>query len=750
MNFDEMLAQVRDTLEREGRVAYRVLKRRFGLDDDDIEDIKADLIDAKRIASDEDGKVMVWAGATPTADPRPAEIAVEADRRMLTVMFCDVVDSTALAERFDAEELRDIIRQYQQTCSDAIDRFEGHVAQYLGDGLLIYFGYPLAQEDEAYQAVRSGLEILTRLNDAADITARLGTPLPVRIGIHTGPVVIGEMGTSGRHERLALGDTPNIAARIQGMARPNEILISESTQRLIEGLFDVEPLGAQHLKGVSKALNLYRVVAEGAAESRFEVALSTGKLTRFVGQEEELALLRQHWSQAHNARGQVILLSAEPGMGKSRLAQEFKTRIAAEEARHMVFRCSPYHQSSAFYPVIQVMQRAMRFAADDTPGDKLAKVDAVLAEYQFSDTDAAPLMSGLLSLPHPDLESLQAGDPQARRRRLLQVLTEWFLEESRRATVYMVWDDLHWADPSTLQLLEYYLDHVPASATLALLIYRSSHTLPWNHRGFFRYLSLNRLNDAHVEELAADVAGEHELPTPLLEHIIAKTDGIPLYVEELTRAVVDSGLLEAASPGAGDATLDQILIPATLQDSLEARLDSCPTGKEIAQWGATIGREFSYAVLRSVLGDDTRLKDGINELLDAELIYRSGSPVEPTFIFKHALLRDTAYESLLIRKRRDYHGQIAITLESEFPRIDETQPEVIAHHYTEGAMVDDAVRYWHRAGRYAINRSAHQEAMGHLQKGLGLLKSLPHTQERARLGLDIQSLLDPLVSSASG
>lgn len=750
MKFDDMLSEVRDTLEREGRIAYRVLKRRYELDDDDIEDIKADFIDAKRLAVDENGKVLVWADDGAHAEAGAIQVPAEADRRLLTVMFCDVVDSTALSEKLDPEELRDLIRQYQRTCSEVIERFAGHVAQYLGDGLLVYFGYPVAQEDEAYQAVRSGIDILQALRTAEDITAQLGEPLRVRIGIHTGPVVIGEMGTSRRHEHLALGDTPNIAARVQGMARPDEILISESTQRLVEGLFEVEALGAQDLKGVSNQLDLYRVSCESTAESQFEVALSTGRLTRFVGQEEELTLLNQHWIQARNAKGQVILVSAEPGMGKSRLAQEFKDRIAEQEVRHMAFRCSPYHQSSAFFPIIQVMQRALLFDSDDTGADKLAKLEATLAGYEFSRTDAAPLMSGLLSLPHPALESVHPRSAHEHRERLFQILTEWFLEESRRNSVYMIWDDLHWADPSTLAFLEYFLDHVPTSSTLALLIYRSHYSPPWKQRGFFRHLSLNRLNDAHVAELAADVAGEQDIPAPLIEEIKIRTDGIPLYVEELTRTVVESGLLDAQISDAGEATIGQILIPMTLQDSLEARLDRCPAGKEIAQWGATIGREFSHAILRSVVGDDSKIGNGINELLDAELIYRSGSPSEPTFIFKHALLRDTAYESLLIRRRRDYHGQIAKTMEAEFSHFGETQPEVIAGHYTEGQLVDDAVRYWLRAGRYAISRSADQEAMQHLEKGLEQLKSVPRTTARMRMELDLLLLLGTLIIGSKG
>ncbi|MFT4564472.1 MAG: class 3 adenylate cyclase, partial [Gammaproteobacteria bacterium] len=685
-----------------------------------------------------------------TLDNLANDMPTQADRRLLTVMFCDIVDSTALSERFDPEELRELVRVYQQTCAAIIERYEGHIAQYLGDGLLIYFGYPVAQEDEAYQAVRSAIEILQKLGTTTAITDRLGAPMRVRIGIHTGPVVIGEMGGSGRTERLALGDTPNIAARVQGMARPDEILISESTHRLVEGLFHVTPLGAQDLKGVTKSFDLYRVLSENTAESPFEVALSTGRLTRFIGQTEELSLLNQHWTQAQASNGQIVMLSAEPGMGKSRLAQEFKTRVAGTQTRQMTFRCSPYHQNSALYPIIQVMQRVFRFDGDDEVADKLSKVTSTLDTYEFSNPDAAALMCGLLSLPHPDLNAPRLKNAHQRREQLFQLLVEWFLEESRRAAVYMIWDDLHWADPSTVDFIEYYLDHVPTSATLAVLIYRSNYVPAWKRRGFFRYMSLNRLSEHYIEELATNVAGDCRIPKLILEQIIDKTDGIPLYVEELTRTIVESGVLDSMAEGLGDVSLERAMIPLSLQDSLEARLDRCPIGKEIAQWGATIGREFNYAVLRSVVSDESRVKSGIAELLEAELIYRSGSPSVPTFIFKHALLRDTAYESLLIRKRREFHAQIAQTLEKEFSRIDETQPEVIAYHFTEGERIDDAIRYWHRAAKYALGRSADKEARKHLERGLDLIQRLARNKRRAELELDLQLLLGTLTISAKG
>lgn len=743
MKFDAIVTEIRERLASEGRISYRILKRRYELDDDDIDDVKAELIDAKRVAKDEDGKVLVWVGESAT----PVAVPANADRRLLTVMFCDVVDSTSLSEKFDAEELRDLIRDYQQICTAVISRFDGHIAQYLGDGLLVYFGYPTAQEDEAYQAVRSGLEILQTLRNSTAITERIGAPMRVRIGIHTGAVVIGEMGGEHRPERLALGDTPNIAARVQSAARPDELLISETTQRLVEGLFRIEALGAQDLKGVTKSFDLFRVIDENVAVSLFEVALSTGRLTRFVGQEEELELIRQDWTQALAGHGQAVLLSAEPGMGKSRLAQEFKQRLGKHEVRQMTFRCSPYHRASPLYPVIQMLQRVCRFDAHDSVEQRRAKVESMLARYEFPDTDAVDLISELLSLP---TRGANPGGPRVtteRRRHLFDVLIQWFTQEAVRAPVFMIWDDLHWADPSTIALLEDYLDHIPASATLAVLIFRSSYRAPWRARSFFRHLSLNRLADHHVDALIADVAEQPPLPAAVAAEIRARADGIPLFVEELTRAVVETGITQV---GDDTANMLQTLIPLTLQDSLEARLDRCPAGKDIAQWGATIGREFSYAVLRATLADDARVKTGIAELLEAELIYRSGSPAAPTFIFKHALLRDTAYESLLIRRRREYHARIAQTLDLEFPVIRETQPEVIAYHYAEGERLDDAVRYWLRAGEYAHGRSADEEAMGHLHKGLELLERLPRTAQRAAIELDIQLLLGTLTVSTLG
>ena len=641
---------------------------------------------------------------------------------MLTVMFCDIVGSTSLSEQFDAEQLRDLIRQYQQLCTQVIENFDGHIAQYLGDGLLVYFGYPQAREDEAYQAVRSGIEILQALNENESITQQIGEPMRVRIGIHSGAVVIGEMGASGRTERLALGDTPNIAARVQSTARPNEVLISATTYRLVEGLFEAEALGAQDLKGVSTALDLFRVVGERVSESPFEVALSTGKLTRFVGRKEEFAFLQRNWEQARAGDGQVVLLHAEPGMGKSRLAQEFKNHIGDQAARLITIRCSPYHRNSAMFPIIHVMERIFQFSANDSDAQKRLKIRDVLGRYEFSAADAEELIAELLSVATGKDEDYTSQERLQRREQLFEVFVDWFIQESSHGPVFAIWDDLHWADPSTLELLNRYLERVATSATLAILIYREDYTPPWTKRSDLTHLSVNRLPQENVEELIDDVARDAKLPAAVRAQIIERTDGIPLYVEELTRSIVDADDTSAFEAINGDVTIEQNLIPATLQDSLEARLDRLPIGKEIAKWGATLGREFNYAILRAAVDDDARVQSGIQELLEAELIYRSGSARNPTFIFKHALLRDTAYESLLIRRRREYHARIGDILVGDFPELSKSQAEVVAYHYTHGEQWSEAIEYWQVAGQRAYDRSAHREALTHLEQGLAVVQ----------------------------
>src|SRR5499433_1805262 len=468
MTFDEVLAQVQDLLRREKRVSYRGLKRRFALDDEYLEDLKEELIGAKRLATDEDGRFLVWTGDQDTVgapshlsqsapspiEPRPAE----AERRQLTVMFCDLVGSTPLAEQLDPEDLRQVILAYQHTCAEQIRRFEGYLARYAGDGLLVYFGYPQAHEDDASRAIRAGLGIVAAL---LDLNTRLehtvevlrASPLQVRIGIHTGLVVVGDMGGGDyRDPRAIVGETPNIAARLQGLAEPNTVVISEATQRLVQGLFECQERGPQALKGVSTPVSVYRVLAESAAQSRFEVAVRSG-LTPLVGREEELGLLRRRWEQAKAGEGQVVLLSGEPGIGKSRLVQTLKEQAITEGATRIEFRCSPYHQNSALYPIIDYLQRLLQFASHDLPQAKLSKLQQVLTAYRFPQADTLSLLAALLSLPHPEGTPPLTLSSQKQKQKTQDALVAWLVEEADKAAVFCAWEDLHWTDPSTLDVL---------------------------------------------------------------------------------------------------------------------------------------------------------------------------------------------------------------------------------------------------------------------------------------------------------
>jgi class 3 adenylate cyclase/predicted ATPase len=772
MTFDEVLEQVRELLQSKGRVAYRALKRRFELDDEYLEDLKSELIKAERVAVDENGEVLVWVGASPVPSsefqvqsstqpqtvvssqlsvlspqsPTPSPQPLAAERRQLTVMFCDLVGSTALSARLDPEELREVIRHYQQSSATVIERFGGHIAQYLGDGLLVYFGYPTAHEDDAQRAVRAGLEIISsmRVKVPSPLVGEgqgegaVGSPhsLQVRIGIHTGLVVIGEIGSSEKREILALGETPNIAARIQGQANPDEMVISSATYRLVEGLFEAEDRGQPELKGVTTPLTLYRILKDSVAHSRFETAIQKG-LTPLVGREEELALLRRRWEQAKEGEGQVVLLSGEAGIGKSRLVQEVKDRVSAEGATRIEFRCSPYHQNSAFYSILDHLQRLLQFAPDDNSQTKLTKLQQALTQYHFPQTETLTLLAALLSLPQPDGLPPLTLSPQKQKEKTQEALVAWMVEEAAQQAVYLVWEDLHWIDPSSLEVLTLVLQQVPTSRALVVLTYRPDFTPPWRARTHSTQLTLSRLGRQHVTALVNQVMATVVLSAEVVQQIVSRTDGVPLFVEELTKSVAESLGTTSQSPR-------QLAIPTTLHDSLMARLDRLGTAKAVAQLGATLGREFSYELLQAVSPvDATALQHFLQQLVDAELLYQRGLPPQATYVFKHALIQDTAYQSLLKSTRQQYHSQIAQVLEARFPETVETQPELLSHHYTEANLSPQAIPYWQKAGQRASQRSAYVEAVSHFTKGLELLKTLPDTPERAQQELLLQTALGP-------
>jgi TOMM system kinase/cyclase fusion protein len=773
MDYDTALAQVLALLQQEQRLSYRVLKRRLQLDDDLLEDLKEDLIYAKKLAVDEDGRVLVWTGGTssapPTASPVPLSAisdvspargeaapvvppTPEAERRQLTVMFCDLVDSTALASQLDPEDLREVVRAYQETCAKVIARFEGYIAQYLGDGLLVYFGYPHAHEDDAQRAVRAGLGIVEALGQ---LNVRLkqdrGVELAVRLGIHTGLVVVGEVGGGARQEQLALGETPNLAARLQDLAAPDTVVVSAATWRLVRGYFTAQELGAHPLKGVTAPVPVYRMLGESTAQSRLDIVGPSG-FTPLVGRDSEVLLLLERWAHSQDGRGQVVLLSGEAGIGKSRLVEVLRQHVSSQSATRMVFRCSPYHQQSALFPVIEHVQRVVHWQHDAPPEARIAALEQALTRARLPLEEVVPLVAALLSLPHPAQYPALHLPPQRQRQKTYDALVAWLLAEAERQPVLAVWEDLHWADPSTLEWLSLVLDQVPTARLLMLLTCRPEFLPPWASRSPLTQVTLTRLGRAQVQAMITSLTGGKALPAAVVEHIVARTDGVPLFVEELVKMILESGLVrEEGASYVLTGPLPPLAIPATLHDSLMARLDRLATVKEVAQLGATLGRTFAYALLQAVSPlDEATLQHGLRQLVEAELVYQRGVPPQATYLFKHALIQEAAYQSLLRSTRQQFHQRVAQVLEARFPATVDTQPELVAQHYTEAGLAEQAVGYWQRAGEQASDRSAYLEAISHFTTGLALLQTLPETLERIQQALMLYLALGAALQVAKG
>jgi class 3 adenylate cyclase/predicted ATPase len=666
--------------------------------------------------------------------------AGEAERRHLTVLFCDVINATALSVGLDLEAYREVIRAYHAVCAEVIERFDGHIAQYLGDGLLVYFGYPRAHEDDAQRAVRVGLGIVDALKPLQTrLQQEQGVNLGVRVGIHTGLVVVGDMGEGDRHERLAFGEVPNLAARLQGLAQPNTVLISATTARLIQGWFVCEALGDQPLKGFPKPIPVYRVRGESGAQSRLDMVSATG-LTPLVGRDQEMELLLERWEQAKEDLGQVILLSGEAGIGKSRLVRALQDRLAGESYTRLDCRCSPYARHSALYPVINLGRRLLQWQREEAPEVTLSKLEAALAPYDVRLPEVVPLLASLLSLSLADRYAPLQLTPQQQRQKTLEAILALLRAHAAQQPVLFIVEDLHWVDPSTLELLTLFIDQEPTARILTLLTSRPEFRPPWDLGAHVSSLTLGRLPPTQVEQMIDRVAGGKRLPAEVRQQVVTKTDGIPLFVEELTKMVLESGLLrEQADRYELLGSWPSLAIPATLHDSLMARLDRLGNAKEVAQLGATLGRTFPYELLRAVSPwNEKKLHQALTQLVDAELLHQRGVPPEVTYVFKHALIQETAYQSLLKSKRQQYHQQTVHIMEEHFPEITETRPELLAYHYTEAGLPAQALPYWQRAGHLAVERSANVEAVNHFTKGLELLKTLPETSERVQRELTLQ------------
>jgi class 3 adenylate cyclase/predicted ATPase len=779
VDFVAVVDQALALLRQRGRVTYRTLQRQFQLDAEALTDLLAELRYAHPDALREDDQGVVWTGDAGTAAApappsipsdqhlaRPADLPLpaarpgtapstpDAERRQLTVLFCDLVDSTVLAGQLDPEEWREVVRAYQDTCAKVIARYEGHIAQYLGDGLLIYFGYPLAHEDDAQRAVRAGLgmvEAVGQLNTR--LAQERGVQLAVRLGCHTGLVVVGDVGGGTRQEQLALGETPNLAARLQGLAAPNTLVISAATMLLLGRFFACQSLGTHLLKGFAQPLELYQVLYESMARSRLEAAGTAG-LTPLVGREQEIGLLQARWAQVKEGVGQVVLLSGEAGIGKSRLVQVLTEQVASEPQAWLTpCQCSAYYQNTALYPWIDLLERvALRFEREESPQQKLRKLEGFLVQYGLPLAEAVPLFASLLSLPlTADYAPLNLS-PEQQKQRILHAFLTILLRIAARQPVLFVMEDLHWVDPTTLELLSLLVDQGPTARILTLLTFRPDFSPPWTGRSHLTQMTLPRLARRQAAEMTGRVAHGKALPPEVVEQVVAKTDGVPLFVEELTKMVLESGLLqELEARYELTGPLPPLAIPTTLHDSLMARLDRLATVKALAQLGATLGRAFSYELLQAVSPwDEDTLRRGLQQLVAAEFLYQQGMPPQATYRFKHALIQDAAYQSLLRSTRQQYHQRIAQVLAARFPDTAETQPELLAHHYTEAGMAVQAIPYWQRAGQSALERSANLEAVAHLTTGLEVLATLPDTAERAQQELAMQTTLGPALVATKG
>jgi class 3 adenylate cyclase len=703
------------------------------LTDQDLKDIGIPL-GHRRIMQ---AAISELAGAAPEPavrkEPKPQDTA---ERRQVTVMFSDLVGSTALSARMDPEDLREVISTYQKCVAETVQRFGGFVAKYMGDGVLVFFGYPQAHEDDAERAVRAGLDLIQAVGGL-----KSSAPLQARVGIATGLVVVGDLvGSGAAQEQAVVGETPNVAARLQSAAKPNTVVIAESTRKLLGNLFDVEDLGPQDLKGIGDPVRAWAVLRPASVESRFD-ALHASGLTELVGREEELELLVRRWSKAKTGEGQVVLLSGEAGIGKSRLTAALMERLEGEPHTRLRYFCSPQHTDSALYPIIGQMERAAGFAYNDSLKTKLDKLDAVLAQTSTPKQDAA-LMADMLSLPNDGRCTRLDLAPEQRRQRTLKALLSQMEALAQQSPVLMIFEDAHWADPTSLEVFGRIVDRIATLRVVLIVTFRPEFEPPWIGRPYVTALTINRLAQRDIEAMIDRVVGNKFIPASVRHDIIERTDGIPLFVEEMTKAVLEAGSEEEAQRTAATVPSTALAVPASLHASLMARLDRLGPAKEVAQVGAAIGREFAHTLLAAVVRKpEGELQSALDRVIAAGLLFRQGAPPYATYLFKHALVQDAAYSTLLRSRRQQLHGRIAAILEGHFSEIVETQPEVLARHCAEAGLVEKAVGYWLKAGQRANARSAMTEAEAQLRKGLALLAAWPESTERQQLELNLQIAL---------
>ena len=668
--------------------------------------------------------------------PKSAEATAEGERRHLTVLFCDLVGSTEIASRLDPEQWHEIGSQYQRSAADAAKQLGGYVAKYLGDGLVVYFGYPEALEDAAERAVRAGLAMVATMAALNDRFARHNFKLSVRVGIHTGSVVVAQ---GGGNEADMFGDAPNIASRVQGVAAPDTVVITDAVQDLVSGLFAVEDRGAQLLKGIERPIQLYRVIGPGVARRRAR-GFSARKLTPFVGRDDELRLLLSRWQRARDGEGQLVLVTGEPGIGKSRLLEEFREHIKPDQ--HLWIECAgaQLFNNTPFHAVTQMLDQGLGWRGDEGNDERIGQLERALGAVGLKVDEALPLIADMLALPVPQKYPPLILSPDQRRKRLLAALAGWVLGATRLQPLVIAMEDLHWVDPSTLELMQLLIEQAATSPLLLIGTSRPEFRAPWPMRAHHAQIALNRLNDRQTREMVTDAVARMGLLNDVIDAVVKRTDGIPLFAEELARLMLE-----------GDGRSGAREIPATLRDSLTARLDRLGRAKEVAQVGAVLGREFSYELLHAVspLSED-ELQSALTKLADAELIYVRGLPPAATYQFKHALIQDAAYEALLKSKRRELHTRVAKILTKQFSALAEAQPQLLARHWTDAGEAEPAIAAWTKAAKAADARSAFKEAEGGYRQAISMLGTLPESSERDVRELELMTPLVLVVSATRG
>jgi class 3 adenylate cyclase/predicted ATPase len=678
----------------------------------------------------------------------------EASRRQLTVLWCDLRDITSLPHGLDPEVRRDVLRATHEVCGTVLARYAGYIAQQRDDGMLAYFGYPQAQEEAALRAIRAGLaclESLTAYQTRLEREQRIA--LAVRIGIHTGLVVMDTLPSHGSVGPLAVGEAPVVATRLPELAAPNTVLISATTARLVEGFFRCQDLGVHLFPAMPASMHVYRVLEATGVQHRLE-SQRAHTLPPLAGRTVEVALLHERWSHALDGQGQVVLVSGEPGIGKSRLVWELSRQVAPPGCTHLVFRCAAAHTQSAFYPVITALHRFLQWQPHDPPSVRHAALARVLEGYRFAQApEVLPLLAALLSV----VESGESSpglpmSPQQQRQRTQDLLIAWLLEEAERRPLLMVWEDLHWADPSTLELLRRFVPHVALARLLVLLTFRPEFQPSWGSGAHFSHLVLPRLGRPQVETMLSGMLAGKTVPAEFVTHVMRITDGVPLFIEELTKMALEQGVLRDLGPRyVLTAPLTLHAIPITLHDTLLARLERLTPGAEVARVAAVLGREFATDVLQAVAPLETAmLRQGLGQLVAAELLVPQGHYPTSGYRFKHALVQEAAYQSLLSQTRLQHHRHIAQVLEAQFPEVATTQPELLAHHYTEAACPMPALTYWQQASQQAIARAACLEAIAHCRQGLAVLATLPASLERQQRELDMQIALGAALMTTRG